>query len=142
MQSISRELIAENDGFEYRTEGEFKAWLQQVVKTKVVDRHRFYTAQKRDARRAEDLPETAEGGAISATPSMFAMREEERQLVSLAMEQLAEDYRTVLRLFWFEGLTHQAIALRMGRPETATRKLLSRATTKIAAEIQRLQDRG
>jgi RNA polymerase sigma-70 factor (ECF subfamily) len=137
MQSISRELIEENSDFEYRTEGEFKAWLKHVVKTKIVDRHRFYTAQRRDARRDAPLPTT--GAADSATPSLMAMREEERQQVTEALQRLPEDYQTVLRLFWFEGLPHEAIAAHMGRPETATRKLLSRAKARMGIEMSQLK---
>ena len=137
MQSISRELLGENERFEYRGEAEFKAWLKRVVSSKVIDKHRFYTAQKRDQREERRLP--TDGGAVSATPSRVAMREEERERVTRALECLSAEHQEVLRLFWFEGLAHAEIAKRMERQEPATRKLLSRAKAQLGLEIERLK---
>ena len=46
-QSIAREIIEENSGFEYRSETQFKAWLARVVDSKIKDKYRYHTAKKR-----------------------------------------------------------------------------------------------
>jgi RNA polymerase sigma-70 factor (ECF subfamily) len=137
IQSISLELIKENQEFEYRGDAEFKAWLKQCISSKVIDKYRFYTAQKRDAREERMMP-TA-GGPISNTPSQFAIRGEDRELVTKAMQRIPGEYQEVLRMFWFEGLRHSEIAERMGRQEAAARKLLSRAKAKLGMVIEQLK---
>jgi RNA polymerase sigma-70 factor (ECF subfamily) len=141
MQSISREVIGENGDFRYRSEVEFKAWLKQVVVSKMIDKYRFYTAGKRDARRERDPggDVRAEPGADTMTPSRNMMIDEEHTMLTDALERLPEYHRVVLQLFWFEKLSHAEIARRMQRTEVATRKMLSRAKAQLGLEIERIK---
>ena len=151
VQSVCREVLEHIDRFEHRSEAGFKQWLYRTAERKIIDRYRYYTADKRDAaREVPPLPagDASEDGDILAlalrdahggrpTPSHEAIAREELLRTSRAFEGLPAVYREVILLSRVHGLPHAEIAKRLGKSEGAVRNLLYRGlgalTDRLAA---------
>ena len=144
VQSVCCEVLEGLDGFEYRGEGSFRAWLFTAALTKVRRKGRFHRAEKRDVGREEDGAGsvTGEGRLYSAllspeaSPSEGAAGRECAERIERAMDKLAPDHREVLLLARVVGLTHREIAERSGRTERAVRSLVHRATIGLLAAFE------
>jgi RNA polymerase sigma-70 factor (ECF subfamily) len=145
VQSVCREVLQDLGGFEYRGEAAFRQWLFTAAQRKLIDRHRFYKQQRRDAGR-EVSPATAVGSSAGdadvlgvyrtfCTPSKDAMLREELARVEAAFEALTPEYRQVITLARIVGLPHKEIAAQMGRTEVATRHLLARALARLGSVL-------
>jgi len=64
------------------------------------------------------------------------MRREDAARVLQVLDRVPADYRTVLRLRYWDGLTFPQIAERIGRTDEAARKLWYRALARLNAELQ------
>lgn len=136
VQSVCREVLGDLDGFEYRGEAAFKAWLYQAALHKVIDRNRHWHQQRRDVAREVDLtdgPDAALAAAYRsvATPSRAAIAREDLERVEAAFDRMPDDYREVLVRSRVLGMSHREIAADIGRTEAATRQLLSRALARL-----------
>lgn len=97
-------------------------------------------ARKRDPRREVPLPNLRDDAAPAAdqtSPSVQVLAAEESAEVRAAVDELPEDWRTVLRLLHREGLTVAEAAERMGRSPAAVGKLHARAIGRLAARLGR-----
>jgi RNA polymerase sigma-70 factor (ECF subfamily) len=123
-----------------RGEGSFRAWLSRIVDHKVRDILRRYVGCEKRALDLESSgPLVSDGDRMPGagpTPSAVAVCEELRERILLAMEELSEDYRHVLRLVQEEGLTLTEAGRRMGRSAGAAEKLYGRALAKLALAIR------
>ena len=70
-----------------------------------------------------------------SSPSGQAIRGEEQLQLAAALEQLPEDYRTVIVLRHIDDLSHAEIARRMNRSEGAVRMLWVRALAQLRDAI-------
>ena len=145
VQSTCREVLEHIDRFQYRGEAGFKNWLYTTAMRKIVNRHEFYTAQKRDAGR--EVPLEVRTGSSSdvnlgdcyrtfATPSRAVSVKEALELTEKAFDQLPEHYREVIILARLVGMSRAEIAERTGRTEGAVRTLLSRALATLAEIVE------
>jgi RNA polymerase sigma-70 factor (ECF subfamily) len=120
----------------------FLPWLRQLATERLLDLHRRHLhAKRRDVRREEPgrlaLPdESAEAladrlAASTTGPSQHLLRQEARQRVRAALEQLPERDREVLELRHLEGLSvaETAAALGIAAGTVKTRHL--RALTRL-----------
>ena len=146
VQSVCREVIedAQANGFEYRGEGQFVSWLHRIALSKIIDKHRYHKAEKRDARRevAADGPTGATLGDVCATfgsPSEFAIKHEEAGLLAEALNRLEEDYQEVIFLKHVMDWSHEEIAQQMGRTPKATGALLGRAKARLGLTMRSLR---
>ncbi len=148
VQSVCREVLADLGDFEYRGEAAFKHWLYTAAQRKLIDKHRYYKRDKRDAGRevAGDAPAGGDDDApglidmyrsLGCTPSRAAMAREELEQVEKAFDDLPEDYRDVIMMSRIIGLSHREIAEKMGRSEVATRHLLARAMARLSTLLVR-----
>jgi len=134
VQSACREVIGDLDRFD-GGETVFKEWLYRAAFTKIIDRHRYFSAGKRkgvEAPLQEDLFQSL------LTPSRIAVRREEFERMEAAFEGLPADYREVILAARILGLPFAEIARRMGRSENAVKIVLSRALARLSL----LMDRG
>ena len=146
VQSTCREILQHLDRFRYENEEAFKKWLYATALRKILDRARYYGAEKRDAAReaAPARDDGSRGGAgqlaenykTFATPSQDAMSREELERVQEAFVLLPEDYREVIVLARVAGHPHAEIAERMKRSPGAVRVLLSRALARLATLVE------
>src|SRR5262249_37174247 len=109
--------------FSGQTQAELLAWLRRVLATSLADQVRRYRGtQRRDPRLerrlAAEIDQSSQGlerGLLAAdsSPSARAERREEAVRLAEALEHLPADYRDVLLLRHFQGLTFPAIAQRL-----------------------------
>ena len=131
-------------GFNGQTEGEWIAWLKQILKHNATDFVRRFGAAKRratlevaisagnDSTYFRAAPELSSG---DETPSQIMSRREQEILLSEALAALPEDYQEVIVLRNLQRLPFDEIAERMGRSRPATQMLWMRALKKLQAQL-------
>ena len=142
VQSVCREVLEGAGAFEYRGEAAFKSWLFTTALRKIVEKDRYYRAEKRDVGRNVSLAGGAESGtgeqalaqcyATLVTPSHDAAMREQMQRVEQAFARLNEEQREVITLARIVGLPHAEIARTLGRSEESCRQLLRRSLLRLA----------
>ncbi len=140
VQSVCRELLQDLPSAQVETEQAFRCWLYTSAHRKILVRRKYWVAEKRDVSRsvpadgadAEREQSLLESYAVLASPSRHAAANEEIARIENAFEQLPDEYREVISLARFVGLSHAEIAARMGRTEEAVRQLLTRARARLA----------
>lgn len=142
VQSVCREVLEDIGDFRYEGEAAFRQWLFNMAMRKIVDRARFYKAQKRDAAREVPLASQASDGGPGVnqgtlfTPSREAMVLEEIDRIERAFRQLPEHYRDVITMARIYGFSNKEIGERLGKGEDAVRMLLARALTKLSGLLR------
>lgn len=140
VQSVCREVLEHADLFQHGTGNAFRHWLFTTALRKILNRHDFYRAQKRDALREVALDATgADRDALLydryrsfSSPSRAIVLREEMERVELAFEQLSEEQREVVTLAHIVGLSRREIADQLGKSEGAIRVVLHRALVKLS----------
>jgi RNA polymerase sigma-70 factor (ECF subfamily) len=132
--------------FQARGEDSFRNWLMRIVELKVrqaVRRHRE-AARRAIEREATRGARTSTGHLVGRepSPSEVAIGAELAQRARRALASLPEPYREVLRLAREECLTLREVGERMGRSPEAARKLLGRALSAFAKELEGPGDGG
>jgi RNA polymerase sigma-70 factor (ECF subfamily) len=129
-------------------EGEFLAWLRQILAHNLYNETRRFATRQRDMAREVSLEEFRAGLEHSSAalgrclagdtepPSREVARREAAVRVADLLADLPEDYRTVLILRVFEGLPAEEVAQRMDRSAGAVRMLQLRALTALRARLQ------
>ncbi len=136
-QSVCREVLQNLDGFEYRGQAPFRKWLYQKALSKIIERQRYYLAEKRHAGLERPLQDgSADAHDVAAasffSPSQAAIRAEDLDRLEAAFALLSEEHRQVITLSRMFGYSHAQIADEMQRTEGAARVLLHRALSKLA----------
>jgi len=124
--------------FQGKSEGEWLAWLRQILSHNAQDFIRKLRTEKRGG--AREIPLQAgndsEGffhdpAASEASPSeLFVEREEEIALAD-AITQLSPDHQEVIILRNLQRLPFEEVAQRMGRSRSAAQMLWMRAIEKL-----------
>jgi RNA polymerase sigma-70 factor (ECF subfamily) len=132
--------------FRGQTEAELAAWLRQILAHVLAHEIRRYRGtQQRDLAREVSLEQSLAqssqrlGAVLAApgsSPSQQAARHEQEVLLADVLARLPEDYRDVIVLRNLEGLSHEAIARRLGRSEGAVRMLWVRALARLREELR------
>jgi RNA polymerase sigma-70 factor (ECF subfamily) len=129
-------------------EAELLAWLRQILAHNLYNETRRFAAQQRNAAREVSLEQLRAGldrssavlsrglEADGASPSQAAAQREAAVRLADIMARLPDDYRTVLTLRVFEGLSAEEVAQRMKRTSGAVRMLQMRALTALRAEMK------
>lgn len=131
--------------FDDRKSASFYGWLRVIGRRKLTDAIRSQrTAKRGGGVRNSDSPPLDGSSTIALlqllavderTPSASAARREAVDLVRVAMDRLAPDYRRVLELRFIEGLDIAESAAKMQRAEGALRMLCRRALEQLAEEV-------
>lgn len=143
VQSVCREVLQDVAHFEYRGQAAFRTWLYQAALRKIIDRHRYYKADKRDLAREIAAPANASLSAddfvVMATslhsPSADAIRHEEVARLERAFLELSPADQRIVRWVYVEGLSHAQVAERLGGSEVNSRKQLSRALARLSKHL-------
>ena len=127
--------------FRGNAEGQFVAWLREILAGTLSNQvRRYFGTKARDPRLevhfAADLDQSSYGLAQMladprSSPSAQAHRREQSLLVAEALARLPEDYQTVLVLRHLEGLTFPQVAASMGRSVDSVEKLWLRGLTQL-----------
>lgn len=138
VQSVCRELLGDQEAFEFRGAAAFRSWLFTAALNKIRDRDRFYRQDKRD--RDRETPAAEEqllaGYASVCTPSQVVAGAEQVAILERAMDELEPDHREVIAYARLAGLPAKEIAPLMGRTEAAVYALLGRGLIKLAEKLQ------
>jgi len=117
--------------FTYQSPGSLMAWLSRIANHVIVDAARY---QNRGKRRAEELLRfrsksnpTGPEPVDSETPSRLFAREEALQILLKKLDALPAEYREMIVLAKFEGLTTGEISERLGKSRESVALLLHRA---------------
>jgi RNA polymerase sigma-70 factor (ECF subfamily) len=113
--------------FEYADDGAFLRWLCRIIDNRIRDLRDYFQARKRQP---TELPQSNPTGPITALD-----RAEHRETIARALDRLSEDHRQVLLLRYFEGLSAEETARRMGRSAGAVRKLTARALAELGKQL-------
>jgi RNA polymerase sigma-70 factor (ECF subfamily) len=111
------------DRFEYTDDGAFSHWLCRIIDNRIRDLGDHFQALKRQP---VELPRSSPTGPVTLLD-----RAQHREKVGRALERLESDYRDVLLLRYFEGLSAEETGDRMGRSAGAVRKLAARALAEL-----------
>lgn len=145
---IQQTMLEAHRGFEKfrgNSDGEWLAWLRQILQNNTVDLIRHYKgAAKRDVSR-ERIASTMAGENDSrpyfdpelsaATPSGVVMQHEAELELAAAIEQLNDDYRRVIILRSLQRMPFDEVAERMDRSRTATQMLWTRAVKQLEKHL-------
>lgn len=143
VQSVCRIVLEDLDGFEYRGERQFDAWLFTAALNKLRERGRFVGRERRDPKRERPLDvESSRVYASMMTPSQVAIGAEAVDRLEAAFDRLPDDYREVITLSRVVRLSHAEIAAQMGRSPNATRTLLGRALARLGDELEHGKQNG
>ncbi|MBL8731430.1 MAG: sigma-70 family RNA polymerase sigma factor [Planctomycetes bacterium] len=142
VQSACGDLLEELRHGRSKPRARHRWGLLRVALRKIVQKHRYHAARKRDRRRL--LPDFAPDGLPgSNTGPLGAMIAAERaRALATAMQRLPEHYQRIIEWVHFEKLPHVETAARLGRTEDASKMLLSRAMARLAAELAFLAPKG
>lgn len=128
------------------TPEELFAWLREILRHNVIDAVRHHRdARKRDATREVSLGSASvrrAGEALpqfSRSPRGSAIRREEAATLNLVLAGLPPDYRQVLELRYWRGLSFPDIASQFGRSPEAVRKLWYRALARLNEDLAKLE---
>jgi RNA polymerase sigma-70 factor (ECF subfamily) len=139
VQSACREVLSHLDRFQFGSEAGFRRWLFTTAARKIADRLDYYRAEKRAVEReAGTLDPDADLGALYAdflTPSADLDMKEAVARLEAAFDRLSDEHREVITLSRLVGLSHREVGAAMGRSEPASRMLLFRALSHLAAEL-------
>jgi RNA polymerase sigma-70 factor (ECF subfamily) len=133
--------------FTYRNEGDFLRWLSKIAENKLRDILDKFHAEKRDIRREIPLKKVetkTEEGSIgivgplqTTTPSVMLSRKEQYDRLERAIDELKPEYREVIFLSRIERLSHEEIAVKLGKSKGAVAMLLSRALIVLTAAYEK-----
>lgn len=143
VQSVCREVLEDLSGFEYRGEAAFRHWLYTRAQNKLLEKHRYVDAAKRNLAREEALADVTTflpSYQTLVTPSRVLAARESVARIEAAFDALPDDYREAITLHRICGLSHAQIAERMGRTEGAVRNLVYRGLSRMALRVDAMQD--
>ena len=131
--------------FRGTTEGEFAAWLRQILAGRLAMLVRRYLGtQRRDVRLERELgagldesTRAMDKGLVAgqSTPSKQASRREQALLLADALGELPEDYREVIIMRHLESLTFPDVARKMGRSVDSVKNLWARALVRLRRSL-------
>ena len=90
-------------------------WIVVLTRTRAIDRLRARRARP-DLGAAADPVETVPLPSRERTPETSTLAAEDTRLVRGALARLPEQFRSLIELAYYEGLTHSEIAARTGIP--------------------------
>ncbi len=132
--------------FRGSTEGEFLAWLRQVLAFVLANLVRHYQGtQRRDVRLERQLAvelnqssHALDRGLVAqqSSPSQQAVRREQSVLLAEALARLPDEWRDLLILRHLEGLTFPEVAERLGRTLDSVKKQWPRALAKLRRAME------
>ena len=105
-------LTASQDFPEFlgQTESEFRLWIFEIFKSRLVDGLRRHRVAERRRQQLEVQASGSQFVTESASASELAMLDEEAENLLNALEQLSDEYRDILHQRYFEDMTFEAIA--------------------------------
>lgn len=132
------EALLEVRAYDFQRQGSFLAFLRNKVENIIRDRHRHWTAQKRDARRVESLSSDDEarqmaerGDSKMLRPETIVDFQEQCQLLNQALDRLPPETRKLIQMSRIEERTNEEIGAELGLTRDAVRMRVKRAIEEL-----------
>lgn len=148
LQDVLCDVVRRIDSFREDGCDAFPRWLVTVARNVIIDHLRRAKTAKRggDHRRVVSVPVESDDpdpmvnlmdrfASYRRSPSQSAAAHEMIAYIERTVERLPEDYRQVVELRHFQGLTVKEAAGIMGRTENALQVLCSRALKALRIEL-------
>ena len=116
----------------FNPDQELAPWLYTIARRQAIDAYR--RERRAHAVDAADLDDAQAAVSLEATWEAWQVR--------VALEQLPEDERQVVRLSWFDGLAHTEIADKLGVPVGTVKSRSYRAHRRLADLLAHVRDAG
>ena len=141
LQNTLADAFRNIDEFEYRGPGSFYVWLKVIAEHRLRDAIKSHGRKKRggDGRQI-DANFDANKSALELfdllcadkhTASQSIARREAAQILHIAIAELPNDYRDVIRLRYLEGKSIEEASKALGRSPASIRSLADRAKKKL-----------
>ena len=127
-------LSAWRDLRKLRSPGSFLPWLRQMTRNRAHHVLRS-TVRRRRVFAADDTDGLVELAATAETPASRLLEDERQRRLAGAIDELPEDAREVVTLYYREGQSVQQVADLLGMSQDAVKQRLSRARTKLRAAL-------
>lgn len=134
--------------FEGKSQQQFGVWLRRILLNTLLNRYRAYrNTGKRDRSQEQSIdvgqvPPEKLATTGQESPSQQAIANEERQLLSAALERLPEDYRRAIIMRHRDHLTFVQIGELLGRSPDAARMLWYRAFQQLSTTVESIDGRA
>jgi RNA polymerase sigma factor (sigma-70 family) len=117
-----------------RSPQHFKSWFCGII----LNIHRSNIRERHNSVSLEEVKGDFQTGITyeNDTPSSITEETEQRTILLKTIGQLSQEYREVLQLFYFRGLTVSEIASAIAIPETTIKVRLHRARLKLKDILQ------
>ncbi len=124
--------------FRGNSEGEWVTWLKQVVFSHSIDIVRVETRQANHVPggRVAEGEESASIPSQERTPSQVTAHHEDWHRLLSKFTLLTPDQQEAISLFWFEELSVEEAAQRMGKSHTSVSSLLQRGMSTLRREMR------
>ncbi len=133
VQSVCGEVVKHLERFEHGGDDEFRHWMFRMADRKIIDRHRYWHAKRRDAAR-DDQASVGRLGGVD-TPSADAIGRETIDRLQHVLEALPTAARDVIVLHRVLGLSHEEIGAVLDLTPAAVRQRLHRALADLAVRL-------
>lgn len=110
-----------------------RSWLCGIARNLI--NNAFRRQSREPLNRAESLETAQEASSPASLPSEEASRREEETLVWSALEQIPENYREALILFYRENQSVEMVARELDLTEDAVKQRLSRGREMLRAQV-------
>lgn len=119
----------------YDAQRPFKPWLYTIASN--IGKNYF---QRADTQRTENPDDDDDFADEDSHPETAVMQSENSQAISNAIMQLAEHYRAVVVLFYFEELPQKDIAQILGIPIGTVKSRLSNGLKQLRAMLETMEE--
>lgn len=116
-----------------REDSNLRAWLHTILRNVHFNDARQRSNVPRVISLEEDDNHVAVAGGIDKDPYTLAVRTVETRQVQEAIQQLSDDYRTIILLREYEGFSYQQIAKCLRCPPGTVMSRLARARSRLAS---------
>lgn len=122
----------------YRQESAFYSWLFRIAYNTAISRHRRRRPATASVDAIREKTGTEPADHRPESDPAYQMHTSERQaLVARALEQLAEEFRTVIVLREMEGMSYEQIAELVACPVGTVRSRIHRARSELRENLTR-----
>ena len=123
-----------NDGSTGQGQSDFKAWMFHIARNVKHDHYRKNKIQAKD-----EIENWQERLGHTENRSIELQQEEEKQMLSMAMDRLPEDKREILLLSKYQEKKYQEIGEILGCSESAVKVKVFRALQELRVIYQQLE---
>ncbi len=116
-------------------EAAVRPWLYKVARNRCLDIHRRHG---RSPTHNRNIRTGFDAQTQTAGPQTRMNRDERQALIRQIIDQMQDDYRSVLMLKYFEGLSREEIAAALELTDAAVKGRLARASEALRAELARI----